>query len=185
MRREYDLDDDEMVPDGRSLKVPLALMDSVQRRFAFDANNHRPHFAEPTYEERTRRQATRDSYIEGLTTAWKRSPRTTEDRKDPNLGSFSDARPQLDAADAQARKNAAYRERNRLLANAWRGDAAPKPDDDPDDDTDNNDQARREKAYSDYVQRLQNSWRATVGAGPGSVGPSPGSVGPGPTRGGR
>jgi hypothetical protein len=45
MVKYLDDDDDEIVADGQSVRVPVYLMDSVQRAIAFDARDHKPHFA--------------------------------------------------------------------------------------------------------------------------------------------
>ena len=45
MVKYLDDDDDEIVADGQSVRVPVYLMDSVQRAIAFDARDHQPHFA--------------------------------------------------------------------------------------------------------------------------------------------
>jgi hypothetical protein len=64
--------DDEIVPDGGSVRRPMLLMDG--RRFAFDAENHRPHYGRPTgavHDARKVRTAARNAYLRRLTDAWR------------------------------------------------------------------------------------------------------------------
>jgi hypothetical protein len=135
----------DMVPDGHSVKVPMVIMDG------------RPHFADLTDEIRKLRQQTRAEYDRQLTTAWRSN-------KPVSARDVSPIRPDL--KDAAAARDAAYLERSRYLEGAWRKpphrDAA-----EPDLSTPPEELMRRhlatepdrDKAYSDYCSRIQNSWR--------------------------
>jgi hypothetical protein len=92
-------DDDTVVPDGHSVKVPVQLMDSVQRRFAFDATAHQPHFAQLTDELCELRAKTRAEYLASLRDACKSPAQRAVDS-----GGFTppDARRHLSLADARS-----------------------------------------------------------------------------------
>jgi hypothetical protein len=113
------LDDDDMVPDGHSVKVRLELMDALQRQVAFNARDHQPHHAELTDEVRQLRAATRDAYIQQITTAWSRRPGRVQDTVAPeprdNL-----MRPHLSFADAQSLREKAYADYVERISNGWR-----------------------------------------------------------------
>jgi hypothetical protein len=149
-------DDDMVVPDGASVKVPIVLMDGVQRRFA--AENHQPHFAELSDEQQQRRARTRTEYVQQLSDAW-RSPATGgKRRKEGTVPSFQDA---------DRRRSAAYDAYVRRLTNAWRDQDTPEPDDDPDNlmkrhlstEPDEDTDSRRNAAWEQYRDRLSNAWK--------------------------
>ena len=54
MRKRDAYLDDEIVPDGGSVRRPMLLMDGRRFAVAFDAENHVPHYARPTGARRTR-----------------------------------------------------------------------------------------------------------------------------------
>jgi hypothetical protein len=111
-----DLDDeDDILKDGESLRVPIQFLDSTQRAIAqgFDADNHRPGWrlsdsgdardaAETAYEERN---------------AWMRDAHKTPAAATVSNDTVDKRRP-VSLADAQAAARLAYEERN-----AWMRDA--------------------------------------------------------------
>jgi hypothetical protein len=76
MRRQTDayVDDDDIVPDGGSVRRPMLLMDGRRFAVAFDAENHQPHYGRPTgavHDARIVRTAARAAYLRRLTDAWR------------------------------------------------------------------------------------------------------------------
>jgi hypothetical protein len=114
-------DDDEIVKDGESVRVPVYLMDATQRRFAaFDADAHRPHHAELTDEVRKLRAKTRAEYLAGLRDAWRTPHR---DAAEPDSSSPPEVmRRHLEPDNAHARRNAAWAAYKDQLGRAWRTD---------------------------------------------------------------
>jgi hypothetical protein len=75
-KRDAYLDlDDDIVPDGGSVRRPMLLMDAGRRfAVAFDAENHQPHYGRPTgavHNARIVRTAARAAYLRCLTDAWR------------------------------------------------------------------------------------------------------------------
>jgi hypothetical protein len=181
-----DADDDVVVPDGGSVRVPLYLQDAVrfsddgEPRFmrAADAEvadamaGHRPGYATLSAEQIAARRAGRRAMIDRATSAWdaRRKPPPDPDEDDD------------DAPDApwvpDARKGRA--EYVRRLTDAWRHpvDAAqPDQSTSPDDpalmmrkhlrgNEDDDVVAIKEKAYSDYAANLANAWKNPPGVAP-------------------
>jgi hypothetical protein len=171
-RNSYHFDDDEEVEDGRSVRVPMLIMDSSRVNLTdtvrFDADG--PHFLRAAASEssnfedvespslgdvRTARdavRAARDQWIADMCDAWKRPP--TRDASQPDLGS---------------RPEDLMRMRRHL-----RGD--------PDDDA----QARRERAYQDYTTTISEAWKNPPGVARAEnalLGADPKSMVAEPTRG--
>jgi hypothetical protein len=74
MRKRDAYLDDEIVPDGGSVRRPMLLMDGRRFAVAFDAENHVPHYARPTgavHDARKLRTAARNAYLRRLTDAWR------------------------------------------------------------------------------------------------------------------
>ena len=149
-KKNYD-DDDEMVRDGGVVRVPLHLMDARQRavfdaygrmtadasvrdarRFTFDADDHRPHYASVPDAVRRARNQTYDSYVRRLQDAWKSpgrdaAPEPDEselpgDEPDEPEDQGGRMRRHLRAEEsdqAQARRDAAYRAYGRSLFYSW------------------------------------------------------------------
>jgi hypothetical protein len=199
--RDHDVDDDRVVPDAGSVRVPLKLMDG--RWVAATNDDYRPRY-QPRFavavsdEIAALRQRTRDRYVKRLENAWR-----------SNKPGLRDAAPAAsDAATDRAsleerRRAAAYDAMVRRTCNAWRKpwrDAVPAPHDDPAaalrshlGEEDEDAAAAREQSYANYLTRLSSAWRTNkaanrmvTGFGPGVVGAGPtGPIGPGPTRSGR
>jgi hypothetical protein len=176
MRTRHE-DADYVVRDGESVRVPVFLMDAVQRRVAaFDARDHQPHYAELTDEVRKLRSATRTEYLAGLQDAW-RSPA----RRAPRKIAAADADPMRRRTEARD----AYVERT---CEAWRtaGRDAAQPDmgsrpeelrrradqgeTDPDAAAEIEERLERERGSSDpgadyeqYKINLSNAWRNPTG----------------------
>ena len=199
------IDDDEIVRDGQSVKVPMTIMDS-RRPVSFDAAAHQPGFRSDTasYLEAYRRscadvalpsgrvsdadvRAARSAWIEDTTSAWKADARKKkppdddgddDDDDDDNRGSSLNRNKQSDSRDDYVKR----------LTDAWRTpvrDAAQ-----PDMGTRPEDpaaaQARRDRIYADYRTSLSNAWRSGPGAAPAQtaiVGVGPKSMVEEPARG--
>jgi hypothetical protein len=157
------LDDDDMVPDGGSVKVRLELMDALQRRIAssmVDADAHRPHFAQPADAalEQRRREA-RQSMIDRATTAWRMGDQAPDDPDE----------------DDDPDDDSPYEKYKKDLSNAWRkpshmpmvtgfGPAAVGPGPrvvgaGPTDSRDAQAIRDRDAAWNEYRARLSNAWR--------------------------
>jgi hypothetical protein len=206
-RRYLDDDDDAfengVCKDGRSTRVPVMLMDSLQRLVAqkrwpvlsdVNLDDHRPHHPELSPELRGFRAATRSEYVAGLQDAW----------RSPAQRAKSDAVDRArDPAEARAAATASYHSMCARLQDAWRRppiyqdraepDLNSRPEElasysapgepdagfpPPDDNARN--QAKRDAIYKDYVARLSSAWQQTVGPGLGNVGTGPNNVGPRP-----
>jgi hypothetical protein len=203
------LDDDEMIADGQSLRVPLELCDAKQRSViaklakrwppaisAVNLDDHRPRHGVLNDEVRELRRETRDSYLRDLTSAWK----TKSAKDDPGapaahvVGKLERGRDQADTTDAMQRCILAREEMIKRAENAWRRtardfaepDLGSRPSEWQRHQLEQLDpkaaQARRDEIYRAYVDRLGSAWK-TVGAGPGNPGPGPGNVGPRPAPG--
>jgi hypothetical protein len=134
------LDDDDMVPDGGSVKVPIYLMDGVQRSIA--ANSH----GQLSDELLQLRARTRAAYDQQLTNAWRSPPAGSS--KQANNGNT--VKPFIDA-DPQRRRMAAYDQMCRTMSEAWRPKLRDQePDDDPDEPDPN---------AANEVQRQQEIWQ--------------------------
>jgi hypothetical protein len=116
-----DDDDDEIVPDGGSVRVPMRMMDSA-RRLA----DHRPGFR---VGDATDRKAVRDARTEMIRraeNAWRdaRRKRDEEGEDDEDEDETDDARARRwDAraiSDARAAATAAYVARTHRMTDAWR-----------------------------------------------------------------
>jgi hypothetical protein len=185
MRRRQ-RDDDDVMPDGHSLRVPMVMMDSA-----------RGHVGYTTDQLRMRKQA-RDEYIARMTDAW-RSPSSHDARSDngelcpmcngngyldpdpddDNDDDDSDRRRRTDArsiSDARAMADASYRSMVRRTERAWQFrdaaelSAAVDPGE-PDAavmrrhlsgqrEPDLGElQRRRDASYDQYVARTSNAWK--------------------------
>ena len=128
MRRKAE--DDDIVADGESVRCPIYLMDTVQAQFAFDADNHRPHYVSTTDAAVTdalaKARDARNEYIRRLTGAWKHTAGCdgaepsdpTSSGETPDPGSL--LRRHLEPDDAARLREKAWRARNDALSNAWR-----------------------------------------------------------------
>jgi hypothetical protein len=114
-RRDVD-DDDDVVRDGESVRVPLHLCDRVQRAVVFDGDAHRPHHAELTDEVRKLRAETRREYLANLQDAWRTPHR---DAAEPDSSSPPVMRRHLEPDNAQARRDAAWASYRDRLSQAW------------------------------------------------------------------
>jgi hypothetical protein len=145
-------DDDVMVPDGGSVRVPVMLMD------------HDPRFSRSTDATAARRAArdARVAWVRSLGDAW-RGPAPSRHITQPVT------RP-TNVRDARALSNAAYREMCAKLQDAWRTpsrDAAEPNNSSPAEvmrrhlstEPDDNVQARRDAAWAQYRDQLSNAWR--------------------------
>jgi hypothetical protein len=74
-------DDDDVIRDGAVLRVPLLLMDGVQRAVAGEVNivGHRPGSLPLSDAEREKRKVVYDTYEQDLTSRWKSSPTPAKD----------------------------------------------------------------------------------------------------------
>jgi hypothetical protein len=133
--RRHDVDDDdadEMVRDGERVRCPMYLMDSMQRRIAFDAASHQPGYrsvdSATVRDARRMARDAREEMIRRLTDAWRT--------------------PVRDAAEPDASE----RLLRRHLGNE-------RPDEKPDDDA----QARRDRQWAEYCDRVSNAWRSPGG----------------------
>jgi hypothetical protein len=120
-------DRDEIIEDGKSVRVPIMLADSV-------AHNHQPHFYDaPTTNDATRRRAAaRDAYVSALKDAW-RTPhkdaserdaaeRVLTEQDDPNERTLRRHLGGGESAEIQARRDREWSEYCDRVANAWRTD---------------------------------------------------------------
>jgi hypothetical protein len=126
--RKNDLDDDDdVVRDGESVTVPIAMMDVQQRRFAVNPTNHKAHYAELSGEVRAIRSATRARYLAGLRDAWRRPGRDAaqpdnNSPTEPMRRHLEPDQPEPDAdVDDQARRKA-YENFKTRLSNAYKTD---------------------------------------------------------------
>ena len=115
-----------VVPDGGVVKVRLDMLDSVQRE-VFDAANHQPHYARVSDEVSKARAAARNEYIARVTDSWKM--RRHDAFPGDHAGVPSDASErlrrhqhgeQLDAAESQRQRDAAWRRYCDNLQNAYK-----------------------------------------------------------------
>ena len=182
-RRRTEDDDDIIVPDGGSVRVRMPMMDSLQRSIAeFDAQrrvtvdyrDHRPGFVRVDSPEvrdaRAKALQARREMIDRAASAWKSLGRDAASVKVPgrNLENPRDA------------ANAEYDAMCRRLTDAWRGprhlgghDAA-QPDlgsrlSDIEETPDDNAQARRDRAYQSYCDRIGSAWKTNPAAGANTV----------------
>jgi hypothetical protein len=184
-KRKYFDDGDEVVRDGKSVRVKMVVMDGwaadLRRRNpgvgAFDADNHRPHFARLSDAEIAMRRQARDAWIEQQRNAWRMPSRVAA------AAPVTTYRRLLSMRDAQAARDASYDAYGTRLGNSWRTlparvrDAA-EPDvseqllrrhlagpDDPDEDGNGNGdpQSARDLAYWRYVDQLGRAWQTSLG----------------------
>jgi hypothetical protein len=100
------LDEDNLVKDGGSIRVPLFTMDAVQRVVAArkpSASGHKPGSLPVTDAERTTRAALYDAADKRLSDRWKNPPPVVTTK----------AQPTTDLAQAYAR-------RDKALSDRWR-----------------------------------------------------------------
>ena len=131
MRSRYD-EDDDVVADGESVRVPVVLMDAVQRAVATDglrlhdgtgnpAGHKRGYVFGGNAEQRQRVAEAYDERTARIQNAWREPPARAE-RNERQLETWRQpgARPGLrqDAATDRAAAYAAYVQR---IQNAWRG----------------------------------------------------------------
>jgi hypothetical protein len=184
-------DDDDIVEDGGSVRVRMAVMDGT------DLSHHRPGFRvsdeaskSPTVGDmdaaRDAARSARVAWIADMQDAWrmdarpKKKPPPDDDDDDDDDGGRS-------TTDARQAARDAYDGMVRRAENAWRmgpvRDAA-EPDTSSSAETmrkhlrtdpDNDVQAKRDKAYRGYTTALSEAWKT-----PG-VHPQPAKVGPGPS----
>jgi hypothetical protein len=148
---EYHFDD--VMEDGRTLRVPLLLCDAVPAEWAFDARDHQPGYrlSDDAAALDARRDAldARDAMIRAQANAWRdagRRPAREDEPPDPPA-------------------------------------VMPRPDDPfPEESNIDAAQARRDAAYAASKRDQSNAWRTVVGPGPGTVGASPECIGAGPGR---
>jgi hypothetical protein len=104
-------DNDDVVRDGSVLRVPLMLMDTVQRAVVSDSFvGHRPGSLPLTDGERDRRVAVYGNYEKALVSRWK--------NPSPNAVALGDQVLASRTTDAGVAAYSAYEHR---LTNAWRG----------------------------------------------------------------
>jgi len=189
----HDVEDDDMIEDGGSVRVPMTMMDA-RLTDAVSA--------------RRKAQNVRARWVRSLTDSWKMPPgqpvsdaRRKRDDDDDDDAADGRRRPLRGAADARAISNTAYRRMVAGLQDAWRTPSrdAALPHEDPaaamrahlgggDDDDDENDngngngnndnpQARRDSAWNSYKASLGNAWRGPQGIAQ----PQPTKAGAGPS----
>jgi hypothetical protein len=118
-------DEDGVLKDGATYTVPLWCLDATRRQIteAFDADNHRPHYARATTDAAAeqRRAAAYAAYVQRLTSAW-RSPAASAERNEAQLEAWRrpGARPGLRSQDAATDRAAAYAAYVQRIQNAWR-----------------------------------------------------------------
>jgi hypothetical protein len=124
MPRKTDLDDDDEVRDGESVRCEIFAMDSVQRgtlakygRHTFDATDHKPHHGELTPELRKLRQETRSDYVSALIDAWKTPGRVAKQDADPGETDPDRAGAVENQLEAE---RSPYEQHKAALANAWK-----------------------------------------------------------------
>jgi hypothetical protein len=125
MKRRRRDEDDRVIEDGETVRIGLMdgspLQQSIARFAAgrFDPSFHRSGFVEAdSAEVRDARRAARearDAYVKQLGDAWRRATPAVASSSIEERRRFV-----LDEASAQAMKEAAYKERNRALTEAWR-----------------------------------------------------------------
>jgi hypothetical protein len=148
MRRQTDayVDDDFMVPDGGSVKVRMALMDSVQRRVAFDAANHQPGYRSVSdaavRAAQDARNSARARWIREMGDAW-RSPQKRAVDKNPGGG--------LTCPRCHGAGKIDGRECPRCDGEGFVEDYPAGYEHEPKD--------ARSRAYFQMVQRLQDAWK--------------------------
>src|SRR5262249_41165424 len=127
----HDPDDDEMVRDGESVRVPMFLMDKVQRAVATIGQRLHDGMGNPAGRKRgyalggnaEQRQLAAEAYDERTTrlqNAW-RSPAGAAERNEAQLEAWRrpGARPSL-SQDAAVDRTAAYAAYVQRMENAWR-----------------------------------------------------------------
>jgi len=169
------------------VRVPVMLMDSMQRSVAFDAYAHQPGYARP------RREA-RDAMIKRAENAWRKKNGDDDDDDDEELDNACSRRTDARSiSDARAAATASYIALCARLRDAWRSspsrDGAGGPDaeellrrplggNDPDDDgaPDPGDpmavmrrhlterggeqaQRERDRAWNSYKDQLSRAWQ--------------------------
>jgi hypothetical protein len=172
-KRDAYLDlDDDIVPDGGSVRRPMLLMDG--RRFSFDAENHQPHYAHPTgavHDARKVRTAARNAYLRRLGDAW-RVP-----GHDANAGGFTCPRchgtgidPDDDSDTDRCERcgGSGYIEAPNNSSSAQRNDAGFYPDDPRlrSDAEMRNARAAATASYHAMCARLRDAWRTPVSDAP-------------------
>jgi hypothetical protein len=112
--RRRDVEDDDTVRDGETLRTPMYLMDSTQRPLlTADA-------------ARELRRTARDEYVRRLTDAWRHPPSTTNhDASEPDasealLKRHLHGEREPDVGSAQGRRDKAWAAYKDRLSNAWR-----------------------------------------------------------------
>jgi hypothetical protein len=162
MRRELD-DDDDVVRDGEHVRVPVVLMDSLQRAVAgVELRDHQPHFARPTgaaHDARIVRTRARADYLRQLNDAWRRPGRDAYPGGGftcPEChGTGIDPDDDSNTSRCDECGGSGYIEQPNAASSAQRNDPGRYPD--PRLRTDAAD-ARR-SSYDAMVARLTNAWR--------------------------
>jgi hypothetical protein len=180
-------DDLEEIPDGRSVRVPMMLMDA-----AYHQPGYRYRVSDDDKLSDARRGAleARDAMIERATKAW-RTRRRRDDEEEEVLGAEGQNKTDpnrigASALDARAATNASYREMCDRISSAWRTpisrdaaqpDAGSRPEelrrylrgDEPDNDGafGQGNIARLERKrlsqWQEYRERLASAWRSPIG----------------------
>lgn len=114
-------DDDQIARDGQTIRVPLMLMDSVQKAVASstvtnDGAGHRPGYAVITDAMVKDRLKLYDAYIARVTSAWKNPPAVLANATDGKAPP-----PHKPATDDRAKLCDAY---DKKLSERWRGTVA-------------------------------------------------------------
>jgi hypothetical protein len=181
-------DDDDEIPDGRSVRVPMVLMDSMA--------GHRPGYVQLTDEQVAMRREARDAMIRRAENAWRTRPAC--DAAEPDLGSRPEevmrrhlrGKPDDDGApdrgdiraverrrltergaEAQRERDAAWAQYKGRLSGAWRNPAAAAERNETQLEAWRKPGARpglhqdvikdSAAAYAAYVERIGRAWRAT------------------------
>ena len=109
--RKPDDDEDRVLRDGKSLRVPMVLMDDVQRAVAAGSEHYGFPSAVTLADARARADAAWEKRGRILANAW----RGADAEPAPEMRA-----PPATLAEARARADAAWERRGQLLQNAWR-----------------------------------------------------------------
>jgi len=158
----YADEDDGEVRDGEVVRVPLHMMDAMQRAVAlhdFNARDHQPHYARLTDEQAKQRSQARDAYVRRLGNAWRdmnpgggfTCPECHGTGRDPD-GDSPDGR-------CDECGGTGHVEQPNNNSSAQRSDPGPSPD--PNLRVGKDAATVRRLAYDAYCQRLRDAWRGT------------------------
>jgi hypothetical protein len=141
MRKNDAYLDDEMVPDGTTLKVPVFAMDALQRAVGgVDLSGHQPGYRTgmsnaAVRDARTAARDARNGYVRRTCEAWRTAGRVQSkqdaDPTEPDPSAANAVEEQLErwqgrdpadlARDVERRRRAQHAEFCNTLSNAWRG----------------------------------------------------------------